>query len=273
MALRFLTNTGVIWNQFPLSLMNNGLFNVTHRENYKPVSVRQLPGATAAACFTIPTQTGCWTGTTMRKLVLLSSELLSITTGLGLWLSLNYKETGAIFYPSYSINMYNEQQLCAKRSGDPSEQDRYSLEPFRHKGWLKARRAWNRSLRRFPWTQSQRDNCPVSQLHLTHSHPKAGIPPPLPSHFIVDNSSPGLTLTVTVPVLTGLLWGPNESELFVPSVSWYHKLNFTSSTSLLNIKFFQWGLFKRGGTYPMPHLQQLPISLNCLSFFLTLITF
>lgn len=80
---------------------------------------------------------------------------------------LNYKETGAIFYPSYSINMYNEKQLWAKRSGDPSEHDRYSLEPFRHKGWLKARRAWNRSLRRFPWTQSHRDNCPVSQLHLT----------------------------------------------------------------------------------------------------------
>lgn len=48
------------------------------------------------------------------------------------------------------------------------------------------------------------------QLASCISQPKAGIPPLLPRHLILDNFSLSLTLITTVPPLTGLLWSPNE---------------------------------------------------------------
>lgn len=67
MAVWVLTNTGVIRNQFPLSLMNNGLFSVTHRENQKPVYVRQPPRAPAEHAPGFYHTAACLTEATTRK--------------------------------------------------------------------------------------------------------------------------------------------------------------------------------------------------------------
>lgn len=135
--------------------------------------------------------------------------------------------------------MYNE--LWARCTREPIEQDRYSLSPPCTQRRAEATRAWHRSLTRFPLAQYRET---FVQLASYISHPKAGISPLLPGQLILNNVSLSFKLITTVPAFIGLLWGPNEMGQEWVVCPLYHMLDFTSFTPLLDGNFFQWGLFK-----------------------------
>ena len=133
--------------------MNNGLFSVTHRENQKPVYVRQPLRAPA--------------------------QLQDSTTQLHAWPKPPWgsRSSPALNTVIHHYGSYELRTLMSEQDGDsfsPSGTHRLA----KGDGGLKQRP------KNIPLTQSQRDTGSVS---LVHPAPLAGIPPLLPRPLILDS--------------------------------------------------------------------------------------
>lgn len=137
-----------------------------------------------------------------------------ISTGVGIWPSLNYRGIGTVFYPPYSINTcIMSYELGALES--PVTDTASAL--LAHTEMGRGYEGLKQKPDKVPTSAVQRHICPTSTSCISHS--KAGILPLLSRQLILDHFSLRLKSIITIPAFIGLPWGPNEivQELAVPS--------------------------------------------------------